>query len=334
MNAQAMSGTVEKRLFNARFKLLLEALERNISLLPFPSDFKRVYDADEEYDVILDDALIGCMQLVRQLCFRKPLDRMQHFLKLRILLRQLIALGFWEAALKLSPTVITLLQDFRIYLPNEFLLDLIVAFATQALLLGANSQLAEAKSECDRALGLTKQLATGDNAHPISPLIYRITAYFVDDIPSRLTYLLKAAQYYKTILPSSLELCKLPFAETLSSLGRCYLKQQEPSLAIEVLEEAKDIFCSTPSTPPDDLIICFIRLGRAFQATGQLSRANEVLEKAYNILKCTQKTSLRGLLAHVSKRDGIPSSVSCESDLAIILPSVFRAESSVGDNSM
>ena len=329
-----MSGTVEKMLFNSRFKLLLEALERDIPLLPFPSDFKRVYDADEEYDVILDDALAGCILLVRQLCYRKPLDRMQHFLNLRILLRQLIALGFWEAALKLSPTIIALLHDFRIYLPNEFLLDLIVAFATQALLLGANSQLVEAKSECDKALVLTKQLATGDTAHPISPLIHRITAYFVDDIPSRLTYLMEAAQYYKSILPSSLELYMLPFAETLSSLGRCYLKQHKPSLAIEVLEKAKDIFCSTPSTPPDDLIICFIRLGRAFQATGQLSRANEVLDKAYNALKCTQETSLRELLARVRQEDGIPSSVSCESDLVIILPSIFRAESSVGDNSM
>src|SRR5258706_4927303 len=177
-----MSGTVEKMLFYSRFKLLLAALERDIQLLPFPSDFKRVYDADEEYDVILDDALAGCILLVRQLCYRKPLDRMQHFLNLRILLRQLIALGFWEAALKLSPTIIALLHDFRIYLPNEFLLDLIVAFTTQALLLGANSQIAEAKSECDKALVLTKQLATGDNAHPIYPLIHRITAYFVDDI--------------------------------------------------------------------------------------------------------------------------------------------------------
>lgn len=327
-----MSGTVEKMLFYSRFELLISALDRDIPLLPFPSDFKRVYGADDEHDVILDDALAGCILLLRQLCYRKPLDRMHHYLNLRTLLRQVIALGFWEAALKLSPTIIALLHDFRIYLPNEFLLDLIVAFATQALLLGANSQLAEAKSMCDRALILTKQLATGDNAHPIYPLIHRITAYFVDDISSRLTYLLEAAQYYKSILPSSMELYALPFAETLSSLGRCYLKQQKPLLAIEVLEEAKDIFCSSPSTPPDDLIICFIRLGRAFQATGQLSRANEVLDRAYNALKCTQKTSLRELLARVRQGEGIPSSVSCQSDPVIILPSVFLAESSIGDN--
>jgi len=324
-----MSGTVEKMLFNSRFEILISALDREIPLLPFPSDFKRVYDTDEEHDVILDDALADCMSLLRQLRYRKPLDRMRHFLNLRTLVRQLIALRFWKSALNLSVKLIALLHDFRIYLPNEFLLDLIVAYATHALLLGANSQLSEAQTACERALSLTKQLGREANTHPIYPLVHRIAAYFVDDITARLTYLLEAAQYYRSILPSSLE--TLPCAETLSSIGRCYLKQQKPLLAIEVLEEAKEIFCGTPSTPPDDLIICFIRLGRAFQATGQLKRANEILEKAYHALECAKETSLNELLARVRQEHGIPSSVSAQSDPVILLPSIYQAEGSVAN---
>jgi tetratricopeptide (TPR) repeat protein len=327
-----MSGTIEKRLFNSRFEILISALDREIPLLPFPPDFKRVYDAEEEHDVILDDALADCMSLLRQLRYRKPLDRMRHFLNLRTLARQLIALRFWASALTLSIKLIALLHDFRIYLPSEFLLDLIVAYATHALLLGANSQLPEAQTACERALTLTKQLGKEANTHPIYPLIHRIAAYFVDDITPRLNYLLEAARYYKSILPSSLELYTLPCAETLSSIGRCYLKQQKPLLAIGVLEEANQIFCSTPSAPPDDLIICFIRLGRAFQATGQLSRANEVLARAYHALECAKETSLNELLARVRQEHGIPSSVSAQSDPVIMLPSVYRAEYSIANS--
>lgn len=329
-----MSGTVERMLFNSRFEILILALEREVPLKPFPSDFKRAYDTDEGHDVILDDALADLMSLLRQLRVRKPLDRMRHFLNLRTLVRQLIALHFWKSALRLSSKIIALLHDFRIYLPDEFLLDLIVAYATQALLLGANSQLLEAETTCVTALTLIKQLGKGANSHPIYPLIHRIAAYFVDDIPPRLTHLLEAAQYYRSILPSSLALYALPFAETLSSIGRCYLKQQKPLLALEVLEEAKEVFCSTPSTPPDDLIICFIRLGRAFQATGQLPRANEILERAYIALECAKETSLSELLARVRQEHGIPSSVSAQSDPVIILPSVYQAENSIAGNRM
>jgi len=221
-----MSCTIEKMLFNSRFELLVSALDRETQLLPFPSDFKRVNDADEERDVIFDDALAGCIILLRELCYPKPLDRMQYFLKLRTLTRQLIALHFWEYALRLSPKIIALLHNFRFHLPNEFLLDLIVAHATQALLLGASSQISQANSMCESALILARQLEIGANAHPICPLIHRIAAYFVDDLPSRLTHFLEAARYYRSILPTSLELYAIPFAETLSSLGRRYLKQQ------------------------------------------------------------------------------------------------------------
>lgn len=321
-------------LFDSRFEILISALEREIPLKPFPSDFKRVYDTDEGHDVILDDALADLMSLLRQLRFRKPLDRMRHFLNLRTLVRQLMALHFWKSALRLSSKIIALLHDFRIYLPNEFLLDLIVAYATQALLLGADSQLPEAGTTCVTALTLIKQFGKETNSHPIYPLIHRIAAYFVDDIPPRLTHLLEAVQYYRSIPPSSLALYTLPFAETLSSIGRCYLKQQTPLLALEVLEEAKEIFCSTPSTPPDDLIICFIRLGRALQATGQLPRANEILERAYVALKCAKETSLGELLARVRQEHGIPSSVSAQSDPVIILPSVYQAENSIAGNRM
>jgi tetratricopeptide (TPR) repeat protein len=301
--------------FNSRFDLLVLALDQEILLLPFPSDFKRAYDTDETNDVILDDALAGCILLLRQLTHGKPLDRMRYFLGLRTLLRQLIALCMWPEALKLSTKVIPLLHDFCIYFHNEFHLDLLIAHATHALLLGANSQLLEAKSICEEGLGLAKQLEQGANVHPIYPLIIRIAAYFMEDIPSRLQYLLKATKSFRSILPSSLELSKLPFAETLSSVGRCYLKQDRPQLAIIVLEEAEEIFCSLPSTPPEDLITCYIRLGQAFQATARLSTANEFLDRAHNALQSAEvQTSLRNQLVRVRSGHSNPPSVSARID--------------------
>jgi tetratricopeptide (TPR) repeat protein len=329
INAQGISSTLEKMLFNSRFDLLVSALDQDILLLPFPPNFKRAYDADDENDVILDDALACCIMLLRQLCHGKPLDRMRYFLSLRTLVRQLIALRMWKSALKLSTKIIPLLHDFSANFPNEFHMDLIVAHATHALLLGADSRLLEAKSICEGALKLAKQIGMEANAHPIYPLILRISAYFVGDIPSRLEYLLEAANYYRSSLPSSLELYTLPFAETLSSLGRCHLKQHQPQLAIRVLEEAEKMFRSLPSTPPEDLIICFIRLGQAFQATAQLSEANEALDRAHNALQSANlqdKTSLRNQLVRVRQGHNIPSSVSAQTDPTTILSAVMQLE--------
>ena len=82
------------------------------------------------------------------------------------------------------------------------------------------------------------------------------------------------------------------------------------------------------------MIICFIRLGQAFQTSAQLSKANEILERAYDALKSTDQTSLRNLLARVRQEHGIPSSVSIQTDPAILIPSVYRAEGSLVNSRM
>ena len=197
-----------------------------------------------------------------------------------------------------------------------------------------------AKSECETALVLAKQPEQGPNTHthPIYPLILRIAAYFVDDVSSRLDYLIKATQCFRSTPPSSLAFYTLPFAETLSSLGRYYLKQHQPQLAVKVLEEAEGMFGGMESAPPEDLIICFIRLGRAFQASGRLSEADEVLDKAHNALRSANlrdKASLTNQLVRVrEKRYNVPSSVSTSSDPIAILSSVYQVEINVVDSGM
>ena len=83
MNAQGMSSTLEKRLFDSRFGVLMSALDHEILLMPFPPDFRRVHVADKGNVIILDHALAGCMTLLLQLCEEQPLDRMRYFLSLR-----------------------------------------------------------------------------------------------------------------------------------------------------------------------------------------------------------------------------------------------------------
>jgi tetratricopeptide (TPR) repeat protein len=337
MHANGVSTTVVMKMLTSRLEQLVLALDQEIPLMPFPPDFKRGHDADQGGDIILDYALAGCILLLRELSYQKPLDRIQYFLGLRTLVRQLIALRMWEYALKLSGTVVSLLRDFRISFHNEFVLDLIIAHATHAVLLGANSRFLDAKASCEEALTLTKQLGKGAKTHPVHPLILRIAAYFVVDIPPRLNYLLEAVQYYRSTSPPPSVSYMLPFAETLSSLGRCYLKQQEPLMAIGVLREAEGMFHRIQSTPSEHLIICLIRLGQAFQANGQLSNANEILERAHIALQSANLQDgnpLRNQLVRVRQGYRIPSSVSTETDPIVFLPSVYQVDINVNDNCM
>jgi len=275
--------------FRSKFSSLLSALEANFPIAPYHErpfhDGETVLDF-EKRTVSIDDAIRTSLNILDNIqgavSSSKGLEPTLLLSNLRKISRYLICLHQYQESLALHRRILPLLRMLRPHPGSMLTYDLVSFLGSMALLLGLSGSFGEARGTCAEAVQWAESLSVKE-PHPLLGLVLRISSAFEPELQKGVELRLKAVSTYRR-LSSLYPLYSNYLASTLSSLGRALMLIQQYDSALHSLKEAAKIFESLEPPPDDQLAVSLTRLAQAYKAKGQERKAEEVIERATNLI--------------------------------------------------
>ena len=284
--------SAEWEFFRARFKALIETLNRGYILENIPAGLGRPQNPtrrDDESKINVDDTLESCLRLLNDLRHKLKIDPVNAFFTLRNLSRQLVALHHYLDAVEVHQHIVVLLRHLQ-STSEAFRSDFAISLASLAVLLAVTGEFNKAKSVCNEAIRHSKSSSASDVPHSAVAVALRV-ALALKNSPEELEVLLPLAEeVYEKFPNDSSQLHLLNRADILSVRGRTLIQKGEIWGAIKVLDEAVELYKSMGESHPAHLKLALLRLAEAHRANGQqreaaihLSYADKVIQEIESI---------------------------------------------------
>jgi len=284
---------VEWEFFRARFKALIEALNRGYILQEVPAGSERPANPtrrDDESKISVDDALESCFRVLNDLRHNPSIDPVNTFFTLRNLSRQLVSLRHYLDAVEVHQHIVVLLRHLQ-SISAAFSSDFTISLASLAVLLAVTGEFKKAKSVCYEAIRHSKSSSTGNVPHNAVAVALRV-ALLLESSTEELEELLPLAEkVYKKLPNKSSQLHLLNRADILSARGRTLMLKGEMRGAINVLSKAVELYKSMGESHPTHFKLALLRLAGAYEANGQPSEAVFYVSHADEAVKESESTS-------------------------------------------